>query len=136
MTMPLILIIDDDAVVRETMSRVLKQGGYEVASAPDGTIGVQLYQTLQPDLVVTDILMPEREGIETILDIRRLNPDAPILAISGGGHFMSSDVLHLAAQFGAEATLAKPFNHRQLLTQVKECLSHGTPPHQPTIAAE
>ena len=118
-----ILVIDDEAPVRDMMRQALERAGYEVADAEDGRQGmVQLRQ--QPvDLVITDILMPAQEGIETIRILRKEFPQVKILAISGGGKTGKLDVLPVAQTFGAHRTLAKPFERKDLLDAVSILVS-------------
>ena len=113
-----ILVIDDEAAVRDMMRQTLERAGYEVVDARDGRQGlVQLRQ--QPvNLVITDILMPEQEGIETIRILRKEFPQIKILAISGGGKLGKLEVLPVAQAFGAHCTLAKPFERKDLLDAV------------------
>jgi len=80
-----ILLIDDDAPVRRTLRKMLERQGYEVEEAPDGKAGLTLYQENPADLIITDLIMPEMEGIETIMELRRRFPDVKIIAMSGGG---------------------------------------------------
>src|SRR5665213_3241891 len=86
-----VLVIDDDHLVRRTISRILQTGGYRVALAEDGAKGVAKFRSERPDLVITDIIMPEKEGIETIIELLRDNPQARIIAVSGGGRLGSMD---------------------------------------------
>ncbi len=85
-----ILIIDDDAAIRSAIQRVLESDGHSVSSACDGERGVAAYRTIRPDLVITDIIMPENEGLWAILQIRRDDTAVPILAMSGGGNFIKT----------------------------------------------
>jgi CheY-like chemotaxis protein len=103
-----ILIIDDDADFRALLRRVLVRAGYEVVEARDGREGMQCYRTAPTDIVLTDILMPEQEGLETIRALRQEFPAAKIIAFSGGGRLGGLDVLGIAKQFGAFHTLTKP----------------------------
>ncbi len=100
--------------------------------APDGLEGVDLFRSNHPDIVVTDILMPKKEGIETILDLRRENPSTLILAISGGpvypgGSRVLLDFLDMAKQLGADGVLAKPFRAADLLREIDNLLGPGAP---------
>ena len=118
-----ILIVDDEEMVREGLALVLQHAGYEVAMAENGRVALEQFQRKPADLVITDILMPEREGLETIADLRAINPALKIVAISGGARFGKIDVLNVALNFGADATLRKPVSNKQLLRVVRECLS-------------
>jgi DNA-binding response OmpR family regulator len=120
--MPTILIIDDDALVRDTIVRVLRRKGYQTLVAPDGLRGLSVLRAEQPDLVITDIIMPDKEGLETIRDIRKERPDLPILAVSGGGRLGNTDYLKVASMLGANQILAKPFGPSELLDRVERCI--------------
>jgi len=118
-----VLVIDDDPVICQVMRRVLERRGYDVATAPDGQSGLGRFAQLQPDLVIVDILMPGKEGIATILELRETNPDARILAMTGGGSFNSGEVLRIAELVGADNSLEKPFRPAELVASVKRCLA-------------
>jgi CheY-like chemotaxis protein len=137
---PYILVIDDDALVRQALMLVLESRGYEVQCAPEGRQGLRAYQKRRPDLVISDIIMPEMEGIQTIMELRILSQDCPIIAISGGGRFGELDFLTVAKELGATATLSKPFETEDLLRTVASCLSGNLPdparsPEPPKLAA-
>jgi DNA-binding NtrC family response regulator len=118
-----ILVIDDDAIVRQTLTTILQDGGYEVLSADDGLRGMALFRREQPGLVITDIIMPDQEGIQTITEMRRERPDAKIIAISGGGRIGNTDFLKIAEHLGACDSVAKPFDPDDLLRRVRRCLN-------------
>jgi DNA-binding response OmpR family regulator len=105
-----ILVIDDDPNVLQMVEFMLVDLGYEVELAESGEKGVRLFCESAPDLVITDIIMPDREGIEIIIEMRRIRPDARIVAMSG----VSPSALGMSAKLGADLTLAKPFNRDQL----------------------
>jgi DNA-binding response OmpR family regulator len=117
-----ILIIDDDHMVRETLRVILTAAGYEVALANDGKEGLNAFARFQPHLIITDILMPEKEGMETIQDLRQQAPDLPIIAISGGGRVGNMSFLKVAQHFGASRTFAKPFEPDDILSAVNDLL--------------
>ncbi len=117
-----ILVIDDDAVVRETIIQILEDYGYEVVSAEDGSRGVKLFRSERPDLVITDIIMPEKEGIQTIMEIRAECPTAKIIAVSGGGRIGNTDFLKIAQKLGATDIIAKPFDPDEFLSRISQCL--------------
>jgi CheY-like chemotaxis protein len=121
--MALILIIDDDVQIRAMLRRILGRAGYEVVEAPDGRQGIRLHRQQPADLIITDIIMPEKEGIETIMELRHDFPGLKILAISGGGREPPDEYLQMAKSFGAQRTLAKPFGPKDLLKAVGELLS-------------
>lgn len=120
-----ILIIDDDAELRMTLRAIVEQAGYEVVEASNGQEGLQRYVVVPTDVVLLDILMPEREGLETISALRRLNPQVKIIAMSGGGQTGTMDFLHAAALMGAQRTLHKPFRQQELLDAVWELTQGG-----------
>jgi CheY-like chemotaxis protein len=105
-----ILIIDDDDAVRSTMRKLVERAGHSVREAGDGASGLELLRKSRPDLIVTDLYMPGKEGIETILEVRASYPDLPILAVSSGGRMSPGVSLKDAEALGANATLAKPFS--------------------------
>jgi DNA-binding response OmpR family regulator len=118
-----ILVADDDHVVRETVRQILEEAGYDVRCAADGVEALVKFREKCPDLVITDIIMPEKEGIQTILELRGEWPQGKILAISGGGRIGNADFLRMALSLGANAILAKPFDPDELLAKVEECLA-------------
>jgi DNA-binding response OmpR family regulator len=118
-----ILVIDDDAAVRLTVQTILTRSGYEVTCARDGEEGVDTFRALRPDLVITDVIMPNREGIETILAIRHEQPNAKIVAMSGGGRIGSADLLMMARDLGADHIISKPFDIDVLTAIVRQSLS-------------
>ena len=101
-----ILIIDDDRQVRLMLRRRLMQHGYEIAEASDGNEGVRLYRETPTDLIITDLIMPEKEGLETITELKQEFPDLKIIAISGGGTGDAGQYLDMAKKMGANHTLA------------------------------
>ncbi len=118
-----ILIIDDDAAILKIYRLLLEQADYEVVAAPDGEVGTRLFRAEPFDLVLTDIIMPNKEGIETIRDLTREYPDVKIIAISGGGNAIAGDTcLHLAEMMGAHAALCKPVSRTELLEAVQSAL--------------
>src|SRR3990167_9313467 len=110
-----ILVIDDDAQIRQMLRQVLEREGYEVVNARDGKEGIKLYRQAPTDLIITDIIMPEKEGVETIIELKRDFPDVKIIAISGGGHIDSKEYLNMAEKFGVLSTLSKPFGRKEIL---------------------
>lgn len=117
-----ILITDDDNVIRRMVRQVLEKEGYEVVEAPDGAQGLELYRKMRCDLVIADIIMPEKEGIGMIGELMREFPNAKIIAISGGGRVSPADYLKIARDFGAMRTLVKPIRKDELLKDVRELL--------------
>jgi CheY-like chemotaxis protein len=121
--MPRVLIIDDEPEIRTLVQHVLNGAGYETVQAGDGREGIALLRKDPADLIITDLIMPGQEGLETIMEIRRFYPKMKIVAMSGGGHGGVLDFLPMASQLGAARTLPKPFTRDQLLTAVREALA-------------
>lgn len=118
-----ILIIDDEIMVRLTLRQFLEKAGHKVVEADNGEKGLKAFQAQAADLEITDIIMPDKEGIETILDLKKQAPDLPVIAISGGGRIGSTDVLEIAKKMGASHILPKPFGRDKVLALVNECLA-------------
>ncbi|MCE2510116.1 MAG: response regulator [Alphaproteobacteria bacterium] len=118
-----VLIIDDDQNIRTLLRVVHEAGGYTVTEAQDGNMGVREAQKNQPDLAIVDILMPEKEGIQTIHELKNSLTDARILAISGGGRKGEAGFLQLAKKMGADEVLAKPFGVKELTETVQALLA-------------
>ncbi|MDG1890025.1 MAG: response regulator [Verrucomicrobiota bacterium] len=121
--MATILLIDDEEAMRVWMSQYLEHAGYGVVTAEDGEEGSRKASNQRFDLVIVDILMPKKEGLETIADLRAQSQNLPIIAMSGGGVLSSVEVLDIAETFGADATLEKPFTGQTLLERVDQILS-------------
>jgi CheY-like chemotaxis protein len=120
--MALCLVIDEEILMRRIVQHVLAADGHTVLEAEDGRIGLELLRSHQPAIVITDILMPEKEGLETIREIRKLNSATKILAMSGGGASHDAHILLWAQRLGADAILAKPFRTAELLEAVSGLL--------------
>ena len=117
-----ILVIDDDDQIRSMLRRVLEHEGYAVEEAADGLEGERTYRENPADLVITDIVMPNKEGIETIKDLVQEFPDVKIIATSGGGRMRPQPYLEIAEALGVDRVFAKPFDIKELLAAVKELL--------------
>ncbi|MBL8691332.1 MAG: response regulator [Rhodospirillaceae bacterium] len=117
-----ILLIDDDATVRYALKQVLERAGHQVEEANDGMVGIEKYNATHPDIVVTDIIMPNQEGIETIIKLKRMAPEVAIIAMSGGGRTGNRDFLAMAEKLGAARVMPKPFRPRELVEAVKALL--------------
>lgn len=118
-----ILIIDDDASVRLTLRSTLEAVGHVVTEAADGSEGIEQFIAESSELVITDILMPNKEGLETIMNLRKIKRNLRIVAISGGGRIKAVDFLEAAKDLGADAVLKKPFHMADLLNVVDSCLA-------------
>jgi len=117
-----ILAIDDDIQIREMLKQFFERAGYEVLVAPDGKEALKLHQANPVNLIITDIVMPEKEGLETIMEFQRRSPEVKIIAISGGGKIAANEYLNLAKVLGAQKTFSKPFELKKLLEEVRELL--------------
>ena len=122
-----ILVIDDDPAARRMIGRILADASFQVIEAVNGLDGARLYHAQSPDLVITDIIMPEQEGIQTIADIRGCGRGTPIIAISGGGSGTGDLYLSMAEELGADGVLAKPFRPSDLLSMVNQLLHPDQP---------
>lgn len=120
-----ILLIDDNESFRRALSRVLQRGGYKVEAAAEGAAALKLFQKTKFNLVITDLVMPGKEGLETILELRQFEPALKIIAISGGGWTGSGVYLEMARRLGATKTLAKPFRVEEILKLVSEIFEGG-----------
>lgn len=118
-----ILIIDDEQPIRTLLRMLFEREDHEVVEAQNGNDGLRLYRENPADLVITDLIMPEKEGIETIMDLRREFPDAKIIAISGGGDIgVANDYLPIAKAMGVERIFSKPLGLTEMLDAVREVL--------------
>jgi DNA-binding response OmpR family regulator len=128
-----ILVIDDDPMVRHTIKRILTAHGYNPDFAENGKVGLAMWKKSQAALVITDLIMPEKEGLETIVEIRRMSSSLRIIAVSGGGRVGTPEVfLKTAQSLGANEILAKPFEPEQLIAAVKRQLAATQSP--PTLS--
>ncbi len=117
-----ILIIDDDHAVRLTVQVILERDGHEVICAADGEQGLRAFQSAAPQLIITDIIMPNKEGLETIMQIRARDTKTPIIAMSGGGRVGNADFLKMALRVGANEILSKPFERQELTAAISRVL--------------
>ena len=120
--MPRILIIDDDDALREVLVEYFESMGYSVSEAPNGRVALEQQISNPADVVITDLIMPEENGLETILELQRLDPDLKIIAMTGSGHIGALEDLKTASFLGAHRTLFKPFQMEDLLRTVEELL--------------
>lgn len=117
-----ILVIDDDEQIRSMLRQMLERAGHHVFLASNGIEGIRLYRQEPTDLIITDIIMPEKEGLQTIRELRREFPALKVIAISGGGAKGNMDFLPAAKMFGAKRIITKPFKTRVMLNTVREVL--------------
>jgi CheY-like chemotaxis protein len=118
-----VLVIDDEDLLRETLREMLEDAGHHVSEGADGIAGVEAFRQLPADLVITDMIMPKMDGINTIWKLKQLSPSVKILAISGGVPGAPRSDLPLAELYGAERTLQKPFTRTELLRAVDDLLA-------------
>ena len=113
--MSTVLVIDDDPGMRDMIRNMLESAKYQVIVAASGVSALPLFREHRPQLVITDILMPDKDGIETVREIRKIDPEAKIIAVSGGGRAKYTNFLQIAQAFGASEVLEKPFRREELL---------------------
>ncbi|MFH1019632.1 MAG: response regulator [Pseudomonadota bacterium] len=118
-----ILIVEDEHMVRELLSEVLTKAGYEVSTAENGSAAYKLCQISDFDLIITDIIMPEMDGLELIQEMKKRLPQMKIIAMSGGGRCSPQDYLEISGALGVSSTIAKPFTNHHLLDLVEKVLS-------------
>ncbi|MGA1868952.1 MAG: response regulator [bacterium] len=122
-----ILIMEDDIQTRQMLIKVLKREGYDVRGAPDGKVGIELLREKSANIVITDLIMPEKEGIETIIELQRDFAHIKIIVISGGGRIGPDNYFRILKNIGIQYTFRKPLKIEELLTAVNT-LSHEIPP--------
>ncbi|MDY0151352.1 MAG: response regulator [Candidatus Cloacimonas sp.] len=118
-----ILVIEDDDSFRNVLVQMLSKAGYEVRQAGDGNQALAECAAFDPDLVLTDIIMPDKEGLETIQELLALRPNLKIVAMSGGGKYGPDSYLPLAQKLGAKACLQKPFMREELISTITDVLN-------------
>lgn len=124
--MPNILIVDDEDDIREAFSSFLTKHGYTVKDASDGNQALKILADERFDLMVTDIIMPNKEGVETILSVREQFPDMKIIAMSGGGrNIAAEDALSFVENLGVSYTFQKPFNRNDMLNAINDLLKNS-----------
>ncbi len=128
-----ILVIEDDDMVRNLIKKMLEFEGFSVECASNGKEGFEKYAENSADLVITDLIMPEQDGIETIIQLKKIAPDIKIIAISGGGQLGpgkvdARDYLDIAKSFGAFCILPKPIDRTELISMIKGAFTQQQPP--------
>ena len=121
-----ILIIDDEQQIRSMLRLMLERDGYEVLEAPDGIAGIEAYRQKPADLIITDLIMPNKDGIGMIIELQKEFPDVKIIAMSGGGLNKPDGYLKGAKKLGAACTLTKPIDREKMLRAVKNIIK-GNP---------
>ncbi len=119
---PVILLIDDEKPFRAVIKQVLSKAGYEVVEAANGVEGINRFNEKPADMIITDIIMPEKEGIETIIELKKAHPRLKLIAMSGGGWYGTDIDFDMAKRLGAR-TLDKPFALHELLELIDELLN-------------
>ena len=122
-----ILIIDDEQQIRSMLRLMLERDGYEVVEAPDGIEGIKTYRQNPADLIITDLIMPNKDGIGMIIELQKEFPDVKIIAMSGGGLNKPEGYLKGAKKLGAACTLTKPIDREKMLRAVKNVIKGMTP---------
>lgn len=125
-----ILIIDDEPQIRSMLKLMLEREGYEVVEAPDGVEGIKIYRQNPADLIITDLIMPNKDGIGMIIDLKKEFPDVNIIAMSGGGLNKPDGYLKGAKKLGAACTLTKPIDREEMLRAVKDILKEFQSPEE------
>jgi YesN/AraC family two-component response regulator len=120
--MALILIIDDEPQIRSMLKLMLERDGHEVAEAPDGVEGIKIHRQNPADLIITDLIMPNKDGIGMIIELKKEYPNVKIIAMSGGGLNKPEGYLKGAKKLGAACTLTKPIDRDELLKAIKDVL--------------
>jgi CheY-like chemotaxis protein len=118
-----ILVFDDEPSILLMLKKMLEKAGHEVDLALNGRDGLALFEKNRPDLVITDIIMPQKEGLETILELRKMYPDLKIIAISGGGRIGPDEYLPSAKIFGANMIFQKPLVQKEFMQAVSLLLN-------------
>jgi DNA-binding NtrC family response regulator len=118
-----ILLIEDEQQVRDLLREILEQNGHKIVGCQNGTDGIRLYKESSFDLVIMDVLLPDKDGFETLNALKQHDDNVNVLAISGGFAPGTVNVLHIAQRLGAKETLAKPFDLSDFLTMVDKLLS-------------
>jgi DNA-binding response OmpR family regulator len=122
-----ILVIDDDEGLRRMLQMSLEEAGYAVTGAEDGKLGMECLSRTPVDLVITDLVMPNKEGLETILEMRKAQPHLKIIAMSGGSRTSPRDNLAMAKNFGAAFVFHKPFSLAEMTKAVADLVGAATP---------
>ena len=123
-----ILVIDDENLIRTLLRGYLESKGFSVGVAQNGKQALELFEKQTADLIITDVFMPEKDGLEVVMALRKKRPDIPIVVVSGGSSKGFRDMLHIAKTLGAARVLEKPFKLEELLATVQALLPPVSPP--------
>lgn len=121
-----ILVVEDDAALRQLFERMLVRDGHEVTMAADGAKALKLIETTVFDVVITDLIMPEMEGLSLLRELRKNKSPLKVIAMSGGGRGSAADYLDMAKMLGAAATLPKPFTQKELTDVIELVIGKGS----------
>jgi DNA-binding response OmpR family regulator len=122
--MPGVLIVEDDKELREMLKLALLRKNFTVLEAENGKAAITHFKPLITDIVVTDLIMPEEDGLKVVIKLRELKPSIKIIAISGGGKVGPGSYLNLAKALGADATFSKPFSINELVLKIEQLLDN------------
>ena len=125
--MPRILVIDDEQLLRSTVVTILTRAAYSVEEASDGQAGIAMFHKNPPDVVITDIFMPNRDGIEVIKELKHSSPQTKIIVMTGGGNMRMTEFASVAKVLGADLVLDKPFESESLLAAINAVLVSSPP---------
>lgn len=125
--MPGILIVEDDKELREMLKMSLLRRGFTVLEAENGKAAITHFKPLITDLVITDLIMPEEDGLKVVITLREVKPSIKIIAISGGGKVGPGSYLNLAKALGADAIYSKPFSINELIGKIEQLLDNEQP---------
>jgi DNA-binding response OmpR family regulator len=117
-----ILVIDDDESMRISMTRILERSGYEVSTALDGREGIRIFENVHIDLILTDIYMPDMDGLGVLLKLKTVDSNVKIIAMSGGSKRLGQEFLNFTKDFGAHFAIKKPFSNDEILLAIKSLL--------------
>ena len=117
-----ILVVDDNASLHRSLAELLTRSGHEVIQAADGSEASRVWREVELDLVILDLFMPEKDGIETMVELRAFAPGIPIIVMSGGAYGLQMDMLNAAELLGASLTIPKPFTLAEMLEAVRKAL--------------
>ena len=126
-----IIVIDDEPSILLMLKKMLEKAGHEVDIALNGSDGFELFEKFKPDLIITDIIMPQKDGLEVVLELRRKHPDLKIIAISGGGRIHPEGYLPSAKHFGANMIFQKPLVQKEFLQAVSSLLNETDTKNNP-----
>ena len=120
--MAIILVVDDDPISLKILRVILQENGHEVLEAGDGVQALKIFKEKPVDLVITDIFMPEKEGVETVRELKQADPDIKVIAVSGGSSSARFDSLDWVKMFGVKYTFTKPFDRDKIIDAVNDLL--------------